>query len=196
MVHGRGGTAADILQLSKHLLLEDFAVVAPEATGNSWYPQSFMADESQNEPWLSSAIDTLDQTVRALNQARIPTNHIYFFGFSQGACLSLEFVARNARRYGGVVGIIGGLIGKTLRPERYKGDLEGTPVFIGTSNPDFHVPITRVYATVNLLKDLNAAVRLKEYPGFGHSINQDQIDLANQLIFDPKDEASLLSDNR
>lgn len=183
MVHGRGGSAKDILTLGQYLDLKDFAVVAPEAANNSWYPQSFMADSDQNEPWLSAAIDTIDKTVQTLNQAGISLENIYFFGFSQGACLSLEYIARRAQRYGGAAAIIGGLIGKTIQLDNYKGDLQGTPVFIGTSNPDFHVPIERVYATVNILQDLGAEVTLKEYPGFGHSINQEELDLASQLIF-------------
>ncbi|SDZ73294.1 phospholipase/carboxylesterase [Arachidicoccus rhizosphaerae] len=184
MVHGRGGSATDMLQFSRYFKLQDFAVLAPEATGHSWYPLSFMADESSNEPQLSQSLDTLDQTVAMINKAGIGAENIYFFGFSQGACLSLEYTARHAKRYGGVAAIIGGVIGQKVHPERYSGDFAGTPVFIGTSNPDFHVPITRVYATVNILRDLNAAVTLKEYPGLGHTINQDQIELTNRLIFD------------
>ena len=183
MIHGRGALARDMLSLSRHLHLKDYAVLAPQATNNSWYPQSFMADTAQNEPWLSSAIDIIDQTVQKIIDAGIASKDIYFFGFSQGACLTLEYLARHPKRYGGAVAIIGGLTGPELNKDQYKGDFKETPVFLGTSNPDFHVPIQRVRDTQNVLRDMHAAVTLKEYTGMGHTINQDEIDQANHLIF-------------
>ncbi|UAY57050.1 alpha/beta hydrolase [Arachidicoccus terrestris] len=183
MLHGRGGSADDILSLAPHLNVRDYALIAPQATGNTWYPLSFMAPAAHNEPWLSSAIEMVRQTVEKITQAGISPENIYFFGFSQGACLTLEFLARYAMRYGGAVAVIGGLIGEQINSVNYKGDFKQTPVFIGTSNPDFHVPIARVYATENILQDMNADVHLKEYPGFGHSINRDEIDQANKIVF-------------
>ncbi len=186
MVHGRGGSAQDILSLSQHLNVEDFALLAPQATNGSWYPLSFTAPVSQNEPWLSSAIETVGKTVQTALHAGIKAENIYFFGFSQGACLTLEFLARNAQKFGGVVAIIGGVIGDKINRENYRGDFAQTPVFLGTSNPDFHVPVERVYATANILREMNADVTEKVYENFGHSINQEEIELANSLIFKQK----------
>jgi phospholipase/carboxylesterase len=183
LLHGRGGSAEDILSLSAHLAVPDFTLLAPQATNNTWYPFSFMAPPAQNEPWLSSALGLLKEVVDELGAKGIPSEHIYFGGFSQGACLTLEFVTRHAARYGGVVAFTGGLIGDKIHPENYQGDFGGTPVFIGTSNPDPHVPVERVYATTNILKNMNAAVTEKVYTGMGHTINRDEIDQANALVF-------------
>jgi phospholipase/carboxylesterase len=185
MIHGRGGSAQDILSLSSHLEVSDFALLAPQATNSTWYPYSFMAPPAQNEPWLSSALDLLRGVVNEIMSNGITKENIYFLGFSQGACLTLEFVTRNADKYGGVVAFTGGLIGDKIYPDNYKGDFNGTPVFIGTSNPDPHVPVERVYATSNILKNMNASVTEKVYNNMGHTINQDEINLANNLIFNP-----------
>jgi phospholipase/carboxylesterase len=183
MIHGRGGSAEDILSLSAHLDVKDFTLMAPQATNHSWYPYSFMAPLSQNEPWLTSALTLLKDMVKDLSYKGIPTEKIYFLGFSQGACLALEFVTRNATRYGGVVAFTGGLIGDKIYTEHYNGDFAQTPVFIGTGDPDPHVPVERVYATTNILKDMNASVMEKVYTGMGHTINQDEIEKVNQTIF-------------
>jgi len=185
LVHGRGGSAGDILFLADELAVGDYALLAPQATGNTWYPYSFLATPAQNEPYLSSALDVLKGLVADINAAGIPKERIYFLGFSQGACLTLEFVTRNATRYGGVVAFTGGLIGDKIYSENYKGDFGGTPVFIGTSDPDPHVPVERVYATSNILKDMHANVTEKVYAAMGHTISQDEIDQANNLIFNP-----------
>jgi phospholipase/carboxylesterase len=183
MLHGRGGSAEDILSLSSNLNVKGFTLLAPQATNSSWYPYSFLAPPSQNEPWLSSALKLIKDLVDDIVSKGVPTENIYFCGFSQGACLTLEFVTRNAAKYGGVVAFTGGLIGDKIYPENYKGDFQQTPVFIGTSNPDPHVPVERVYATTNILKNMNAAVSEKIYAGLGHTINQDEIDNANKIIF-------------
>ena len=185
MVHGRGATAESILSLSDLLQVKDFALVAPQATNSTWYPYSFMAVPAHNEPWLSSALSLLKEIVNDLNKQGIPSKNIYFLGFSQGASLSLEFVTRNATRYGGIVAFTGGLIGDRIYPENYSGDFEGTPVFIGTSDPDQHVPVARVNATANILRNMHAVVTEKVYPFMGHTINQDEIELANKLILNP-----------
>lgn len=183
MIHGRGGSAQDILSLAQHLNVTDYAILAPQATNGSWYPLSFIAPVEQNEPWLSSALKTVGATVKSALDAGIKAENIYFFGFSQGACLTLEFLARNAQRFGGAVAIIGGVIGDKINRENYKGDFDQTPIFLGTSNPDFHVPVERVYATANILKEMNADVTEKVYANFGHSINEEEIELANSLVF-------------
>ena len=184
MIHGRGGGAEDILSLASHLNVNEFTLIAPQATNNTWYPYSFLAPSAQNEPWLSSALQLLKELIEDIKSKGIASEDIYFLGFSQGACLALEFVTRNATRYGGVVAFTGGLIGDKIYPENYKGDFAGTAVFIGSSNPDMHVPVERVYATTNILKNMNANVTEKLYAGMGHTINQDELDNANKLIFD------------
>lgn len=183
MIHGRGGSATDILSLASHLQVADYALLAPQATAHSWYPHSFIAPVEDNEPSLSSALAVIGKTVEKAMDAGIKTEHIYFFGFSQGACLSLEFLARNARAYGGAVAIIGGLIGEEINITNYGGDFLKTPIFIGTSNPDFHVPIQRVYATESILKEMNADVTLKVYDNFGHTIHPEEVEWANRLVF-------------
>lgn len=183
LLHGRGASAEDILSLATYLEVKDYTLLAPQATNHTWYPYSFMAPPQQNEPWLSSALALLKETVEDLKALGIPSERIYFLGFSQGACLTLEFVTRNAARYGGVVAFTGGLIGDKIYPEHYAGDFNQTPVFIGTGNPDPHVPVERVYATANILRDKNAQVTEKVYDGMGHTINSDEIEQANKLVF-------------
>jgi phospholipase/carboxylesterase len=187
MIHGRGGSAEDILSLSSYLDVKDFTLIAPQATNNTWYPYSFLAPTSENEPWLSSALDVLNELLNEIKSKGVTTEDIYFLGFSQGACLTLEFVARNADRYGGVVAFTGGLIGDKIYNENYKGDFGKTPVFIGTSDPDPHVPVERVYATTNILKNMNAEVTEKIYNHMGHTINHDEIENANKIVFNSKE---------
>jgi len=182
MLHGRGAHAQDILSLAEYLDVQDFALVAPQATNNTWYPYSFLAPPAQNEPWLSSALNIVKETVAYLNKAGIANEHIYLLGFSQGACLTLEFAARNATRYGGIIAFTGGLIGDKIYPENYTGNFASTPVFIGSSNPDFHVPVERVYATTNILQNMGAAVTEKIYNNMGHTINEDELNQANQIL--------------
>lgn len=183
MLHGRGGSAEDIVSLANYLNVKDFALLAPQATNNTWYPYSFLAPPSDNEPWLSSALNLVKELVDEVMAKGVPTQNIYFASFSQGACLTLEFVARNAEKYGGVAAFTGGLIGDKIYSENYKGDFQNTPVFIGSSNPDPHIPVERVYATSNILKGMNAAVTEKLYVNMGHTINQDEVELVNKLLF-------------
>jgi phospholipase/carboxylesterase len=185
MVHGRGATAESILSLADLLQVKDFALIAPRAANNTWYPYSFMVDPAQNEPWLSSALNLLKELVGDLNDQGIHSENIYFMGFSQGASLCLEFIARNAARYGGIAAFTGGLIGDRIYRENYRGDFGGAPVFIGTSDPDPHVPVQRVKETMDILRAMHAAVTGKIYPYMGHTINQEEIELANKLIFNP-----------
>jgi phospholipase/carboxylesterase len=183
MVHGRGGSAEDILSLAGHLEVKDFALMAPQATSHSWYPYSFLTIPAQNEPWLTSALDLLSDIVNDIVTKGISKDNIYFLGFSQGACLTLEFVTRHAANYGGVVAFTGGLIGDKIYSENYSGDFLGTPVFIGTSDPDPHVPVGRVNESAAILEKMNAAVTKKIYLNMGHTISQDEISLVNKIIF-------------
>ncbi len=181
LVHGRGGTAADILQLRQHLQLKDFAVLAPQATQNTWYPYSFLAPPAQNEPWLTAAIDNLRRVMENVQQT-IAAEHIYLAGFSQGACLTLEFAARHAQRFGGVIAFTGGLIGDRIYPDNYQGDFAGTPVYIGSSDTDPHVPLTRVYASENILNNMGAVVQTDIFPGMAHTILEPEIVAANRIL--------------
>jgi phospholipase/carboxylesterase len=183
LLHGRGGSAADILSLATHLRVADFAILAPQAPGSSWYPYSFLAPPAQNEPYLSAALAAVGQAAAAAQAQGIAPENLYFGGFSQGACLALEYVARHAARYGGVVAFTGGLIGDRVYLENYGGDLAGTPIFIGTGDPDAHVPVERVRASTALLTSLGAAVTEKVYPNLGHTVSREEIEMANQLIF-------------
>lgn len=183
LLHGRGGSAEDVLSIAQHFNVADYALLAPQAANNSWYPQSFMAPVEQNEPWLSSALEVVGKTFKSVVDKGIKPENIYFFGFSQGACLTLEFTARNAQKLGGVAVVIGGVIGQKINPDNYKGDFAETPIFVATSDPDFHVPVERVYASVNILKNLNASVTEKVYNNLGHTINQDEVNWINKLVF-------------
>lgn len=183
MIHGRGADARDILGLASNLNVSEYALLAPQATNHTWYPYSFMANPEQNEPWLSSALDLLNDMVNEVTEQGITTENIYFLGFSQGACLTLEFVTRHAKKYGGVAAFTGGLIGDEINKENYAGDFNGTPIFIGTGNPDPHVPVSRVNESVSILENMNAIVNLKIYDGRPHTITQEEIDEANKLIF-------------
>lgn len=182
MIHGRGGSAEDILSLSTYLEVQDYALLAPQAVNHTWYPYSFLAPRKQNEPWLSSALQLVQDTVDEVLAAGIPPDRIYFLGFSQGACLTLEFVAGHARKYGGVMAFTGGLIGEQLKADQYKGSFDSTPIFIGSSDPDPHVPVERVQATTSQLLGMQALVTEKIYPRMGHTINSDEIKHANSIL--------------
>lgn len=182
MVHGRGATAESILSLSSELNHPDFVYLAPQAAGNTWYPQSFLAPLASNEPYLSSALATLASLLDRLNEAGIPAEQTIILGFSQGACLSVEFVARNAKRYGGVAGLSGGLIGPDGTPRNYQGSLEGTPIFLGCSDVDFHIPKERVWHSAEVLRRLGGQVTDRLYPGMGHTINQDELEFVQRMM--------------
>lgn len=183
MVHGRGANAEDILSLAAHLNVEEYTLMAPQATGNTWYPYSFLAPTVNNEPWLSSALEVLGSILKDVNESGITSSNTYFLGFSQGACLTLEFAARNAQRFGGIVAFTGGLIGDRINESNYVGDFDMTPVFIGSSDPDPHVPVARVQQTTGILKKLNANVNEKIYPNMGHTVSENEIEIVNNTIF-------------
>ena len=175
MMHGRGATAEDILMLADEFKQPGFAYLAPQAAGNSWYPNSFLAPIASNEPGLSSGLAVIASLLEQLIQAGISSERTMILGFSQGACLSLEFVARNARRYGGVAGLSGGLIGPEGTPRSGSGSLAGTPVFLGCSDIDPHIPKARVQETAEVLQRLGGDVTMRLYPRMGHTVNRDEL---------------------
>lgn len=182
LVHGRGATADSILTLTDEFDQPDFAYLAPQAAGNTWYPYSFLAPIAQNEPGISSGMTAIADVLAQITAAGIPLERIIPLGFSQGACLTLEFAARNARRYGGIVGFSGGLIGPEGTPRLYPGSLDGTPVFLGCSDNDPHIPKERVEHTAEVLKRVGAQVTARLYPGMGHTVNQDEIDFVREMM--------------
>jgi len=182
LLHGRGGTARDILTLKEELSLEDYYIIAPQATNNTWYPYGFLMPVQENEPWLSSALSLLKRLVKDITSKGINPDGIFVMGFSQGACLALEFAARHAQNWGGVIAFTGGLIGSKLVPEIYKGDLSGTEVFIGNSDIDPHVPLGRSEESKHIMEGLGARVKLKIYPNMPHTINGDEIEEAKGIL--------------
>lgn len=184
LVHGRGASAEGMLGLADAFEAGDIAYVAPQARSGSWYPQSFMAPIAQNEPHLSNALKTLSDVVADVERQGVPSEKIVLLGFSQGACLALEFAARNARRFGGIAGLSGGLIGPEGTPRTYAGSLAGTPVFLGCSDIDFHIPLKRVKESAEVLKALGGNVTEIIYPGMGHTIVQDEVEHVKKILKD------------
>lgn len=182
MLHGRGDSAQGILSLADVLEVDGVAYAAPEAEGNTWYPHSFLMPLEHNEPQLSSALKAVQDAIGELEAAGIARENIVLLGFSQGACLALESAARNATRYGGVIALSGGLIGPDGAPRNYPGSLSGTPVFLGCSDVDAHIPEARVRESAEVMERLGGAVDLRIYPGMGHTVNQDEIDAAREII--------------
>ncbi|MCP1383563.1 alpha/beta hydrolase [Runella salmonicolor] len=182
MTHGRGASAQSILSLAAELNVENTALVAPQATGNTWYPYSFLAPENQNEPGLSAGLQVLSQLVEDIKRQGFDSRQIYLLGFSQGACLTAEFAARNAQPLGGVFILSGGVIGDSIKTERYSGDFEGTPIFLGCSDVDSHVPLHRVQDSTEVFKNLGANVTERIYPNAPHSVFQDEINHINQVL--------------
>ncbi len=182
MVHGRGATAQDILTLTPDLHCPGFAYLAPQAAGNAWYPNSFLAPISDNEPALSSALSVITALLDQLAGIGISAERTIILGFSQGACLSLEYAARNARRYGGVVGLSGGLIGSEDTPRNYPGSLAGTPIFLGCSDIDPHVPKERVEQTAEVLRLAGGNVTTRFYARMAHTVNQDELHFVQDMM--------------
>lgn len=181
-VHGRGGSASDMLRLANYLQVSDFALLAPQAQQHSWYPYSFLAPPSDNEPGLSSALQLLGEIVEDILATGHESQDIFLTGFSQGACLATEFAARNAQPFGGVFALSGGLIGDRIYTENYQGDFGGTPIFLGCSDTDAHIPLQRVKESTRVLADMNAWVTEKIYPNMGHTIIQEEINIINQIL--------------
>ncbi len=182
LTHGRGATADSIMALAPLLGADHLAWFAPQASGNTWYPYSFLSPIADNEPGISSGMQVLHDLVSLVEEAGIPSSCIALLGFSQGACLTLEFAARHARRYGALVGLSGGLIGPEGTPRDYPGTFDSTPVFLGCSDVDAHIPLLRVHHSANVLASLGAVVDARIYPGMGHLVNDDEMAAARGLL--------------
>ena len=182
MIHGRGASAQDILSLATEFELSGFAFLAPQAAGNTWYPNRFTVPIEQNEPWLSSALAIIRDLMSYIAKSGIPAERIILLGFSQGACLSLEYSVRNIRRYGGIIGLSGALIGPDDKQPSPAGLLQGTPVFLGCSDSDFHIPRHRVDQAAEIFRSLGGIVTERIYPNMDHTINQDEIDFVRGMM--------------
>ena len=185
LVHGRGDSASGILGLADALDAPHVAWLAPQAAGHAWYPFSFLVPMERNEPGLSSGLAVIDGLVDTLRGEGLPPERIVLMGFSQGACLAQEYAARHARRYHAVVGLSGGLIGPPGTPRDYAGSFEGTPVFLGCSDVDAHIPVERVHESAEVYRRMGATVDKRIYPGMGHTINQAEIDAVRNLLTKP-----------
>jgi predicted esterase len=182
LVHGRGASAEDILSLSQELRAKDVAYLAPQAAGHSWYPYSFLSPIPQNEPGITSGLRVIAGLIEDVERQGVPASRVVLLGFSQGACLALEFAARNARRYAAIAGLSGGLIGPPGTPREYAGSLEGTPVFLGCSDVDPHIPLERVHESAEVFKRMGARVDERVYPRMGHMVNPDEIEAVDALL--------------
>lgn len=185
LLHGRGGSAEDMLALAEEFGVRDISYVAPEAAGHTWYPHSFLMPVDQNEPHLTSALRLVSGVLDDLNGQGMPSERVAIVGFSQGACLALEFAARHARRYAAVIGFSGGLIGPRGTPRDYSGTFDGTPVFLGCSDVDPHIPLERVHESAALFRRLSAAVDERIYSQMGHTVNRDELDATRALLAVP-----------
>ena len=187
LLHGRGASADDILGLAPSFYHPRLAYLAPEAAGHAWYPNSFLAPREQNEPWLSSALRKVDSLVGAVRAAGIAYENIVLCGFSQGACLATEFVATRPARYGSLIAYTGGLIGppSAFGPEAdlpYAGELEGMPAFLGSGDPDPHVPWARVEQSAQILRQMGASVATARDPGRPHTISAEEVAIGREMI--------------
>jgi predicted esterase len=182
MAHGRGASAEDMLGLAAEFGTNDVAFLAPQAAGHTWYPNSFLYPIQDNEPWLTSALGVIAALVDGLIARQIPHGRIALIGFSQGACLSLEFAARHPQRYAAVVGLSGGLIGPPGTPRDYPGSFDGAPVFLGCSDIDPHIPLARVQESAEVFRRMGASVDERIYPGMGHTVSEDEIGAVTRLL--------------
>jgi len=182
MLHGRGASAQNMLSLADAFAQPDIAYLAPQAPDSTWYPYSFLAPVAQNEPALSRSLSTVGSSLGILADQGVGPERVVLMGFSQGGCLALEYAARNARRYGGVAGLSAGLIGPPGTPRNYPGSLSGTPVFIGCSDSDAHIPLARVHESTQVLRRLGGDVTERIYPGMGHTINDDEVKQIRRML--------------
>ena len=182
LLHGRGASAEDILSLAEQLGVDDAAYAAPQAAGHSWYPFSFLAPIEKNEPGISSGLRVISGLMSSFAEHDISANRMALVGFSQGACLALEFAARHPRAYAAVVGLSGGLIGPPGAPRNYSGSLGGADVFLGCSDVDPHIPLERVQESAEVFRRLGATVDERIYRGFGHTVNRDELNAVTSLL--------------
>jgi len=181
LLHGRGATAEDIMTIASEVQQPGWAYLAPQAAGNAWYPNPFTAPLESNEPYLSAALEMVSKLVERV-ESTVPVHRILLLGFSQGACLALEWSARNARRYGAVVGLSGGLIGPEGTPRDYEGGFDQTPVFLGCSDVDPYIPVQSVVETGHVLKRMGADVAVRFYPGMGHMVGVEELTTIKDLM--------------
>ena len=181
LLHGRGASAEDIMTLAAEVERPGWAYLAPQASGNAWYPNPFTAPLESNEPYLSAALDMVSKLVERV-EAHVPAQRIILLGFSQGACLTLEWAARNARRYGAVVGLSGGLIGPDGTPRDYPGTFDATPLFLGCSDVDPHIAMHRVVEAGEVFKRMGADVAIRFYPGMAHTVSVEELDQVLALV--------------
>jgi phospholipase/carboxylesterase len=182
-VHGRGDASEKMLLLSKQVVNDPgMALVFPKATNNTWYPKSFLAPTAENQPWLDSALDNLGKINLHLKSFGILPENIFLFGFSQGACLAFEYACRNATKYAGIMILSGGLIGPSIDKSNYKGNFNGTPIFMGCSDVDFHIPLVRLHESKQVAEEMGAIVDLRVYPGMDHTISEDELQQVRKII--------------
>jgi phospholipase/carboxylesterase len=182
MIHGRGATAESILTLANEFGDHNLHLVAPQANQFQWYPHSFLAPTERNEPGLSSGLQAIHNIIESLEENGISKEKIILLGFSQGACLASEFIARHPAKYGGLIALSGGLIGDSVSSENYSGSLENTPVFMGCSDVDPHIPVERVHESAEILEGLYGSVTKKIYPGMGHTVIEDEISEIKKIV--------------
>ncbi|MGB7212592.1 MAG: dienelactone hydrolase family protein [Gemmatimonadales bacterium] len=182
LLHGRGATAESMFDLAQEVSPPDLAWWAPSAARNTWYPESFLVPMEQNEPALSSAFAAVHGLIETLSVAGFPPERIALLGFSQGACLTLEYAARHAKRFGALIGLSGGLIGPPGTPRGYTGSFSGTPVFLGCSDVDFHIPVERVRESAEAFRRMGAQVDERIYPGMGHTVNDDELNAVRGML--------------
>lgn len=181
-VHGRGATARSIAQMAGEVHRDGLAILAPQAARNTWYPNSFLAPVEQNEPGRSSGLQAVGDAIETATDAGVPTENVLVMGFSQGACLASEYVGRKPQRYGGLAVLSGGLIGESIDRGDYEGDLEGTPVFLGCSDVDPHIPEERVHGSAEVFERLGADVTARIYEGMGHGVNEDELEFVDGMV--------------
>jgi phospholipase/carboxylesterase len=182
MIHGRGAQAESVLALADHFKTSDIIYIAPQANNYTWYPYRFIEKRDANEPGITSGLKLIDAVIKKLNSEHISNENIFLLGFSQGACLAVDYAARNPGKYAGVFCLSGGLIGEKLEPSDYQGDMKKTPVFLGCSENDFHIPEERVHESADIFTSLNAAVTKRIYPNLGHTINRDELAFINKIL--------------
>ena len=183
MVHGRGDASDKMLLLASNIVDDPgMALIFPKATNNTWYPKSFLAPMKENQPWLDSALENMSKVVAHIKSHGIKEEKIFFFGFSQGACLALDFASRNATKYGGIMVLSGGLIGPEIDKSNYRGDFAGTEIFIGCSDSDFHIPLQRLHDSAAMVAKMGADVDLRIYPEMGHTINEDELQKTRSML--------------